>query len=457
MILEMRRALEELGKGENQGYRKLYDATYEEVYCRNLLILQSEKQASDFMETFYTALFENAGDLAIPEQPERWFWQKYYQEMRKVYHHLLSAQVKGQHCEKSTLAAVPAALPLLHRILLMMSFQDEFSGKEISETFGLPEEKVETELGKVKTLLPNLTKNQPESAAAYTSDWRVLIAAAFRQVLTAESDQWVDSVYEHAANAAGIKAEEASAKADDFDYFVADVEVEPEKPKKKKAAPVVEEEPEENEEDDVDDDDDEDEEDDYDVDDEEDDDDEDDDEEDDRYDWDLEDDNRKMVIIGVILAIVIIAVVGFGVKTFLDKSKGNGAAVSTEQEAEDDQEGDAELVIRGDGDSSSDDSSEAEDQQEEETDASSEETTEEEQPAEEEESAEPETVTMKVSASSVNVRSEASTDSSIVTKVTSGETVEVVGDASQEWVQIRCTEQDGKEGYVKSEFLTAAE
>ena len=57
----------------------------------------------------------------------------------------------------------------------------------------------------------------------------------------------------------------------------------------------------------------------------------------------------------------------------------------------------------------------------------------------------------------VNVRSEASTDSSIVTKVANGETVEVVGDASQEWVQIRCTEQDGKEGYVKSEFLTAAE
>ena len=156
-----------------------------------------------------------------------------------------------------------------------------------------------------------------------------------------------------------------------------------------------------------------------------------------------------MVIIGVILALVIVAIVGFGVKTFLDKSKGNDASVTTEQEAEDDQEGDAELVIRGDG-------SEAENQQTEETDSSEEETPEEEQPAEEE-PAEPETVTMKVSASSVNVRSEASTDSSIVTKVTNGETVEVVGDASQEWVQIRCTEQDGKEGYVKSEFLTAAE
>lgn len=455
MILEMRRALEELGKGEHQGYRKLYDATYEEVYCRGLMILQDEKQTADFMETFYAAFFENAGTMAIPEQPEHWFWQKYYQEMRKNYHQLLSAQVKGQHCGKSTLAAVPAALPLLHRILLMMSFQDEFSGKEISEIFGLPEEKIESELGKVKNLLPNLTKNQSERETVYTSDWRILIAAAFRQVLTAESDQWVDGIYERAANAAGVKAEETSAKEDDFDYFVADVEVEPEKPKKKKAAPVVEEPEEDDEEEDVDDED-EDDEDDEDLDDEDDEDEDDEDEDDDRYDWDLEDDNKKMVIIGVILALVIVAIVGFGVKTFLDKSKGNDASVTTEQEAEDDQEGDAELVIRGDGDSSSDDSSEAENQQTEEADSSEEETPEEEQPAEEE-PAEPETVTMKVSASSVNVRSEASTDSSIVTKVTNGETVEVVGDASQEWVQIRCTEQDGKEGYVKSEFLTAAE
>ncbi len=137
-------------------------------------------------------------------------------------------------------------------------------------------------------------------------------------------------------------------RGDDFDYFVADVDVEPAEPKKKKAAPVVEEpEDEEDDESEDEDDDDEDDEDDEDLDDEDDEDDED--EDDDRYDWDLEDDNKKMVIIGVILALVIVAVVGFGVKTFLDKSKGNDASVTTEQEAEDDQEGDAELVIRGDG------------------------------------------------------------------------------------------------------------
>ncbi len=456
MVLEMRRALEQLKKGEEQGYRKLYDATYEDVYCRSLLVLQNDQQAADFMEAFYTAFLGDVDEAALPVNPEKWFWQRYYREMRKAYHHLLEGQKKGVRCQESTLAAVPAALPLLHRILLVMSYMDDFQAEEIAEIFGLPTDKVETELGKVGSLLPNLTKNQPESAAAYLTDWRVLLLGACRQILSAGQGEWIDRVYAKASKAAGI-LDEPVKEADDFEYFVADVDVEPAEPKKKKAVPVVEE-PEDEEDDESEDEDDdensydEDEDDEYDEDDEDDDDDEDD-EDDDRYDWDLEDDNRKMVILGIVLALVIVAVIGVGAYFFLNRDKGN-----TEQPAqttEEQEDGNAELVIKGDGDSA-DDSSEAENQQTEETDSSEEETPEEEQPAEEE-PAEPETVTMKVNASSVNVRSEASTDSSIVTKVANGETVEVVGDASQEWVQIRCTEQDGKEGYVKSEFLTAAE
>ena len=456
MVLEMRRALEQLKKGEEQGYRKLYNATYEDVYCRSLLVLQNDQQAADFMEAFYTAFLGDVDEAALPVNPEKWFWQRYYREMRKAYHHLLEGQKKGVRCQESTLAAVPAALPLLHRILLVMSYMDDFQAEEIAEIFGLPTDKVETELGKVGSLLPNLTKNQPESAAAYLTDWRVLLLGACRQILSAGQGEWIDRVYAKASKAAGILDEPVKA-ADDFEYFVADVDVEPAEPKKKKAAPVVEE-PEDEEDDESEDEDDdensydEDEDDEYDEDDDDEDDDEDD-EDDDRYDWDLEDDNRKMVILGIVLALVIVAVIGVGAYFFLNRDKGN-----TEQPAqttEEQEDGNAELVIKGDGDSA-DDSSEAENQQTEETDSSEEETPEEEQPAEEE-PAEPETVTMKVNASSVNVRSEASTDSSIVTKVANGETVEVVGDASQEWVQIRCTEQDGKEGYVKSEFLTAAE
>ena len=456
MVLEMRRALEQLKKGEEQGYRKLYDATYEDVYCRSLLVLQNDQQAADFMEAFYTAFLGDVDEAALPVNPEKWFWQRYYREMRKAYHHLLEGQKKGVRCQESTLAAVPAALPLLHRILLVMSYMDDFQAEEIAEIFGLPTDKVETELGKVGSLLPNLTKNQPESAAAYLTDWRVLLLGACRQILSAGQGEWIDRVYAKASKAAGI-LDEPVKEADDFEYFVADVDVEPAEPKKKKAVPVVEE-PEDEEDDESEDEDDdensydEDEDDEYDEDDDDEDDDEDD-EDDDRYDWDLEDDNRKMVILGIVLALVIVAVIGVGAYFFLNRDKGN-----TEQPAqttEEQEDGNAELVIKGDGDSA-DDSSEAENQQTEETDSSEEETPEEEQPAEEE-PAEPETVTMKVNASSVNVRSEASTDSSIVTKVANGETVEVVGDASQEWVQIRCTEQDGKEGYVKSEFLTAAE
>ena len=77
--------------------------------------------------------------------------------------------------------------------------------------------------------------------------------------------------------------------------------------------------------------------------------------------------------------------------------------------------------------------------------------------AEEAEPEEPQTVTMKVNASSLNVRSEANTTSSVVTSLANGDTVEVLGDASQEWVQIRCTSKNNEEGYVKSEYLVAAE
>ena len=109
-------------------------------------------------------------------------------------------------------------------------------------------------------------------------------------------------------------------------------------------------------------------------------------------------------------------------------------------------------MIKGDGDTA-DDAEPAE-----ETDAEETEETEETAPEEEEaEPEEPQTVTMKVNASSLNVRSEANTTSSVVTSLTNGDTVEVLGDASQEWVQIRCTSKNNEEGYVKSEYLVAAE
>lgn len=76
-----------------------------------------------------------------------------------------------------------------------MSYMDDFQAEEIAEIFGLPTDKVETELGKVGSLLPNLTKNQPESAAAYLTDWRVLLLGACRQILSAGQGEWIDHVY----------------------------------------------------------------------------------------------------------------------------------------------------------------------------------------------------------------------------------------------------------------------
>ncbi|MBS6397714.1 MAG: SH3 domain-containing protein [Clostridiales bacterium] len=435
MILEMKSALEDLKRGERQGYRKIFDAACSEVYCRSLLILQKEERAKGFMKEFFSELFvtldqaEDAGDL------ERWLWQRYYQKLRKQYHVLLAEQEKDAPYAGGvrTLAEIPGALPLLHRIMLVMSCMDQFTAGEISAVFGLGEDKVNEELQKLQKVLPSLTKGQPENREAYLGSWQTLLLGASRKILGMGTAVWADQLYKEAAAAAGIPAEPAPKKEDSFEYFVADVDLSEVKPKKKQAPVVAEPEDEDEDDDDIYDEDDEDEdEEDY---------------EDDRYDWDLEDDGRKMVILGIVLALVIVALVGFGAMKLLNRGD-DGEQTQTEQE----EEGDASLIIKGDG---------PDDTEEEEPSAGEETPEEEESPAEEEPEeeapAEPETMIMVVNGSSINVRSESNTDSSVLTQVNEGETVEVLGDPSQEWVQIRCIDQNDEEGYVKSQYLSAAE
>lgn len=442
MILEMKRALEDLKSGDKQGYRKIFDATCEEVYCRSILILQKEGRALDFMKVFYTELFGALDEAYDVQDQERWLWLKYYQRMRKQYHKLLAEQEKDGPSSGNvrTLAEIPAALPLLHRIMLVMANRDDFTAGEISGMFGLPEEKTAAELQKVDKFLPALTKNQPENVADYLSNWRVLLLGASRQILSAGSDSWMDQMFQEAIANAGIVLQEE--KKDDFDYFVADVDVSSIKPKKKPVPVVEEEEPDEDEEEDEEEYDDDDEYEDEEYDDE-------DDDDDDRYDWDLEDDGRRMIIVGIVLALVIVLVAGVGGYMFLNRNKDDDRNQTQTEENEEDE---ASLIIKGDG-PGEDEGGETEDGEDEEQ----QEEVPEESSEEPEETEEPEPMLMRVNGSSINVRSEANTDSEVLTKVSEGEQVEVLSDPAQEWVQIRCIEQNQEEGYMKSQYLSALE
>lgn len=447
MVLEMKRALEDLKKGADGAYRKIYDATYEEVYCKSLLITQEEKQALSLVEDFYAGVLKEIGEALKAEDQNHWFWQQYYKKIRREYQKLLSVQHKEAPGKAQNLAQILAALPLLHRVMLVMAYEDDFSAEQISAVLGLASEKIEGELEKLEKILPTLTQGQPQENAVWLTGWKTILAGADRQILEAVAADWVDVAYEKASAAAGVK--EQLKKEDNFEYFVADVDLTEEKPKKKKAEPVIEEEDDEDEEEYSDEDeDDEDEDEEYD---EEYDDEDDEDEDDDRYDWDLEDDGRKMIIIGAVFAVILCVVIGLGAMWFMGRNKSDSDSAASSQTEEQQEDAAADLVIKGDGDTA-DDAEPAE-----ETDAEETEETEEAAPEEEAEPEEPQTVTMKVNASSLNVRSEANTTSSVVTSLTNGDTVEVLGDASQEWVQIRCTSKNNEEGYVKSEYLVAAE
>lgn len=443
MVLEMKRALEDLRNGDRQGYRKIFDATYEEVYCRSILIIQREERAVDFIKDFYGEILGVTAEGDRADDREKWFWQRYYQKIRKQYHKLLEEQKKETAPSGvRTLAEIPGALPLLHRIMLMMYYRDDFSESEISEVFGLAEDKVQAEIGKLEKMFPSLIKGQPESVSGYLGSWRILLLGAFRQVLATGSDGWVAPAFTDAAAMAGISTEPLEKKTDNFEYFVADAEdvPAPAPAAKKKALPPVEDEEEDEEPYDEDEDSYEDEDEDaYDEDDEEEYDDEDD-EDDDRYDWDIEDDGRRMLILGIVLALVIVAVVGFVAFRLLAKDdEDSKEPQQTEEQLEDD---DDKLIVKGGDADGSEDAEQTEPQEE--------------APEQEPEEEEPQTTVMEVSGSSVNVRSETNTDSTVVTTVKAGEKVEILGDPTQEWVQIRCTQQNGIEGYVKSEFLKEA-
>lgn len=442
MVLEMKRALEDLKKGADGAYRKIYDATYEEVYCKSFLITQEEKQALSLVEDFYAGVLKEIGEALKAEDQNLWFWQQYYKKIRREYQKLLSVQHKEAPGKAQNLAQILAALPLLHRVMLVMAYEDDFSAEQISAVLGLASEKIEGELEKLEKILPTLTQGQPQENAVWLAGWKTILAGADRQILGTVAADWVDVAYEKASAAAGVK--EQPKKEDNFEYFVADVDLTEEKPKKKKVEPVIEEEDDEDEEE-YSDEDDEDEE--YDDDDEE----YDDEDDEDRYDWDLEDDGRKMIIIGAVVAVILCVVIGLGAMWFMGRNKSDSATSSQTEEQQEGEDAAADLVIKGDGDTT-DDTESAE-----EADAEETEETEEVAPEEEAEPEEPQTVTMKVNASSLNVRSEANTTSSVVTSLANGDTVEVLGDASQEWVQIRCTSKNNEEGYVKSEYLVAAE
>jgi len=414
MVLEMKRALEDLKRGDTRGYRKIFDATYEEVYCRSLLLIQKEETVIEFMEGFFSELFGMLEEADETKDKENWFWQKYYQRVRKQYHKLLTEQDKTKSpAGVRTLAKLPASFPLLHRVMLVMYHRDDFTASEISGIFGLEEGKLQEELDKMEKLLPTLTKDQPEEVSGYVGSWKTLLLGASRQIISTCSDEWVDGLYARAAKEANIATAPSHEKKDSFEYFVADADLSEGKSKGSRTAEDDEEEE---------DDDEESEDDEYDDDDEEEEDDEEDD--DDRYDWDLEDDGKRMILLGIVLALVIVAIVGFAAFKLLgNKNPKEQEAVSTEAEAENGDEGDASLVIRGDGpDENSEGSENSGESQEnpEETEEAPEE------PAPEEQPQESDATIMKVVPKSVNVRSEANTNCSVLTTVKSGEKVEVL-------------------------------
>lgn len=448
MTLEMKRVLEEyIGGGRN--YRRMFDASYEEIYCRSFLILQQENQAREFMKDFFAELFMVLDEATDASDAEFWFWEKYYGKIRKQYHRLLEAQIKIPEIGAPALAQILVGLPLLHRIMLLMSYHDGFKTEDIANMFGLAADKVQIELDKLEKMRPSLVKNQPEEISPYLGDWKVLLLGACNQLASATNNDWIEQLYQDSLNLAGlpstiqIPVEEIRKRTLESEKVLEEIPVQqltaPKKaepqpqpefqvePEEEVYQPVYEQEEESYVptdgvyEDPVDEEPVE--------------------EDEESTEWGGEESNWKMIVFGIILALLIVAVVGVAAWKLLDKDDTSNKKPTQTEETKDDDDS-AGLIIKGD-------------EEEEGDDVVAEEPVEEDPVEEEPEEEEPLMMKVKGTDSRVNVRSERSTNGDIITKVVSGEKVEVLGDPeTEEWVLVHCTEQNDKEGYIKTEFLS---
>mgnify|MGYP000461834707 CR=1 FL=1 len=118
------------------------------------------------MEDFYAGVLKEIGEALKAEDQNLWFWQQYYKKIRREYQKLLKrSATKRLPGKAQNLAQILAALPLLHRVMLVMAYEDDFSAEQISAVLGLASEKIEGELEKLEKILPTLTQGQPQENA----------------------------------------------------------------------------------------------------------------------------------------------------------------------------------------------------------------------------------------------------------------------------------------------------
>ena len=135
---------------------------------------------------------------AMPENPEHWFWQQYYQKdpPRISAASKRSAQRGCRERAQNLAADSGGAAAAAQNVLLVMAYEDDFSAEQISCRclVWLPEKDRRQSLEKLEK-----TSSDPDTGisrrenAVWLAGWRVLIlAGADRQILAAVAAEWVD-------------------------------------------------------------------------------------------------------------------------------------------------------------------------------------------------------------------------------------------------------------------------
>lgn len=159
MELDFREAVELMKKGKEEGFNRLYSATYNKVFFRAKECTKSEEDALDLVQITYIEAFKNIDKLQVPEAVLTWLYTICYNQACKMYRnerekreYLLSEESEGafEIVESTDISTMPELsadqkatadiirriieeLPELQRMTVIAFYFDNVKLDQISE------------------------------------------------------------------------------------------------------------------------------------------------------------------------------------------------------------------------------------------------------------------------------------------------------------------------------------
>jgi len=235
MEIDFREAIELMKAGQEEGFNKLYSATYNKVYFRARQCTKSELDAQDVTQITFIEAYKNINKLEAPEATLSWLYTIVYNQSCKLYRNerekrefLLSEETEGvfdtvestdietmpelsadQKATAEIIRAIIEELPELQRMTVLAFYFDNFKIEQIAKTMDCSEGTVKSRLNYARKYIKDRVESE-EKKGGYKLHAFALPTLLFAIKMLSEKTTLTvyaaENIYAGSCSALGLKA-----------------------------------------------------------------------------------------------------------------------------------------------------------------------------------------------------------------------------------------------------------